>query len=258
MRLTQKIIPTFCILTFAISACNIGVSAPSSISPQQAAGTIVAATLQAQGLPTAGLIANSPTAASASPIASPALTLTASVTVTITATPGKVTLTIDQNSNCREGPSQNFKVVTAFVPGTKLDILGKDSANNFWLVKIPNSEETCWVWGQYATPSGDVDAVEEVTPEASAQTVPARPGSLFYNYFCSAGSLNTTLTWSDIANNETGYHVYRDGTLIADLPANATSYSDTTPYSGGSVSFSVEAYNDTGTSQQRTVTFTCQ
>lgn len=255
MRPIQKIIPAFCILMLAALACNIGVPAQPSNDPRDAAATIVAMTLGAQGLPTAG----SSTGTSAVPFASPVPpTAAATATVTVTPTAVKATLTINQNSNCREGPSQNFKVVTAFVPGTKLDILGKDSANNFWLVKIPNSQETCWVWGQYATPSGDYDAVKEVTPEAPAQTVPARPGSLFYNYSCSFGTLNTTLTWNDSADNENGYRVYRDGGLIADLPANSTTYADSTSYSGGSVTYSVEAYNDVGTSPQRSVTFTCQ
>jgi len=254
MNSFRKILTAFSMLVLAMLACNIGVPAQSSNDPRNAAATIVAMTLQAQGLPTAGSSTGTP----AIPFASPVAPTAATVTVTITTTPAKAILTIDQNSNCREGPSQNFKVVTSFVPGTKLDIVGKDSANNFWLVKIPKSEDTCWVWGQYATPSGDYQAVAEVTPEANAQTVPARPGSLFYNYSCSFGSLNTTLTWKDSADNENGYRVYRDGTLIADLPANSESYSDTTSYSGGSVTYSIEAYNDVGASQQRTVTFTCQ
>ena len=45
----------------------------------------------------------------------------------------------------------------------------------------------------------------------------------------------------------------RDDNLIADLPANSTTYTDNTSRSPGSVfSYSVEAYNSIGASGQRT------
>lgn len=250
MNSFRKTFTTLGILVLTmLQACNISLPGQPPNVSRSAVATVVAMTLQAQGLPGGGF-----TETAGVPFASPAAPVG-----TVTPTASKAILTINQNTNCREGPSQNLKVVTAFTPGTVLDILGKDSANNFWLVKIPNSEETCWAWGQYATPSGDYEAVAEVTPEAAGQNqVPARPGSLFYNYTCSPGTLNTALTWDDNADNENGYRVYRDGALIADLPANTTAYSDATSYSGGSVTYSVEAYNDIGASSQRSITFTCQ
>lgn len=248
MNSFRKVLTVFGLLALVTLACGIGIPAQSSNDSRDAIATVVAMTLQAQGLPTFAASTETP----GIPFASPAPP---------TPTASKAILTINQNSNCREGPSQNFKVVTAFTPGTTLDILGKDSANNFWLVKIPNSEETCWVWGQYATPSGDYEAVAEVTPEAGGQNqVPARPGSLFYNYLCTNGgtTVTTDLSWTDAADNENGYRVYRFDTIIADLPANSTSYTDNTTISPGSgLTYYVEAYNNAGASARRTASFTC-
>jgi hypothetical protein len=227
--------------------CNLGLPAPASSDPRDAAATIVAMTLQAQGLPTSeGLIASTPTSAFASP-------------VPVTPTFSRPILFINSNANCREGPGSDFKVVTSFASGTSLEMVGKDSADSYWIVRIPGATDTCWIAAEFATPGGDYESLPEVTPQAVAKDVPSRPGSLFYNYFCDNTSVTTTLTWTDTANNENGYRVYRLGAVVADLPANSAAYTDTAnvPF-GTPLSFSVEAYNEVGPSQQRTVNFTCQ
>lgn len=67
------------------------------------------------------------------------------------------------------------------------------------------------------------------------------------------------LKWSDTADDETGYRVYRFDQLLADLPANSTTYTDNeTITPGTALEYSVEAYNDAGPSAKRTVSFTCQ
>jgi SH3 domain-containing protein len=233
------------VLVLAGLACNLGLPAPAPSDPRDAAGTIVAMTLQAQGLPTsAGLIAETPTSASPVPP---------------TPTFSRPILYINQNANCREGPGNNYKVVTSFTAGTSVDMLAKDSADSYWVIQIPGGTDTCWVAAEFASPGGDYQGLPEVTPEAAAKDVPARPGSLYFNYYCDNTSVTTTLTWADIAGNENGYRVYRLGALIADLPANTTTYTDTAEVAFGTpLTFSVEAYNEVGPSPQRTVNFTCQ
>lgn len=50
------------------------------------------------------------------------------------------------------------------------------------------------------------------------------------------------LEWTDVSN-EAGYRVYRDGGLLATLPANSTTYTDDPPI-GGPYTYAVEAYNN--------------
>ena len=151
-------------------------------------------------------------------------------------------------------------MIATFNKGVTVDMIAKDTADGYWLVKDPASADICWVQAQDATPGGSFDSLPEVTPQATANaSVPNRPGSLFFNYKCDSTSTTTTLTWADNADNENGYHVFRLGNLIADLPANSTAYTDTASISPGiQLTFSVEAYNDSGASAQRTITFTCQ
>jgi hypothetical protein len=67
------------------------------------------------------------------------------------------------------------------------------------------------------------------------------------------------LTWADNADNETGYRVYRDNQQIVELSANSKTYTDNTTITvGTSISYSVEAFNEAGASEQRTISFKCQ
>ena len=248
MKLRKTILIFSSALILSMLACNIGLQAPTALSPRDAAGTIVAQTLQAQGLPTSsGQILNSP-----APIAT---------SIAATSTLSAPMLTINQATNCRSGPSADYKVITSAPAGTQAEIVGKDTADNYWLIKTPNGTGTCWMSGQYATPSGDYAALPEATPDAPTPGVPSRPGSLYYNYSCTNGAtvVSTNLTWADTSDNENGYRVYRFDTMIADLPANSTSYTDTTNITYGStLTYYVEAYNAAGASARRTASFSCQ
>jgi uncharacterized protein YgiM (DUF1202 family) len=215
-------------LMLVLTACGIDLQLPLT-SEQPEAATIVALTLQAAGTP-------------AGPFEQPMLEITA-------------------NTNCRSGPGGSYALITAFTAGTKLEIVARNSANNFWQVKLPGTEDTCWVWGQYATASGSYESLPESAPgdQASGADVPARPSSLFFDYTCPFGNLTTNLSWGDAADNESGYRVYRFDQLVADLPPNTTAYTDVvtvTPHAA--LQYSVEAYNSADSSARRTISFSCE
>jgi hypothetical protein len=247
MKPIKKLFMVFGILVLALLACNIGIKEPAASSPLSAASTIMAMTLKAQGLPTSG------GASIATPFASPVAT-TATATI-------KPTLYINNNnSKCRGGPSQDDKVIASLNKGTTVDMIAKDTADGYWLVKYAPTGDICWVQAQDATPGGSFESLPEITPQATPNlSVPSRPGSLFFNYSCDSNSVTTTLSWADTSNNESGFHVYRLGNLIADLPANSTTYTDVANVQPTTqLTYSVEAYNASGSSPQRSVTFTCQ
>jgi hypothetical protein len=232
-------------MTLVLAACNMpGAQPTSSPALQEQAATIVAATMNAQptAKPTTVVTPfNSPAAPTVTPTAKPTLKIKAAGT------------------ECRQGPGGDATVIATFEAGKTLDLVGKDNVNSFWVVVDPTSHNLCWVQGADGTPGGSYQTVAEVTPPASStgspSKVPARPPFVRYAFQCSFGSGGTEvkvdLTWTDNANNETGYYVYRDGSQIADLPANSTSYSDTTTAaSGHTYVYGVAAYNDSGTSDQ--------
>jgi hypothetical protein len=237
---------SFCILCvfflFILLACNLpgGTSDPSI---NDKAATIVAMTLQAGNPPTAKPILNTPTAISI-----------------VTKSGSPATLKVTDNTNCRSGPGKNYTKLTTIPAGTTVTIVASYATGSFWIVTPADGSANCWVQGDLGTVTGDTAILPEVTPVASEnKDTPARPGSLFYDFECPFGNLSTVLTWADNADNETGYRVYRYDQLIVELPANSRTYTDNTTITvGTSINYSVEAFNEVGASQQRTISFTCQ
>ena len=234
----KKYLAGICMLALAVTACNLN-SKEVTRSPQSksAIDTVVAQTMQAfqstpLATPTEMLLP--PTSISPSPTALPKLVVNA-------ATP------------CRSGPAETSKSVVDLNPNQSETVIGKDPSGKYWLVQI--SSGTCWVAAQSVTVTGNTQNVPELTPPpATAGGVPAQPGSLFYSYSCASSTQATiTLTCRDVADNETGYRVFRNGSQIVDLPANTTTYTDDTSRGSGSTfTYNVEAYNDVGSSSRRT------
>ncbi len=72
------------------------------------------------------------------------------------------------------------------------------------------------------------------------------------DWICDPKLFQVTLEWVDVADNESGYKVYRDGVLLATLPANSMSFLDKPPF-GGAYTYEVAAFNDGGASPKVSV-----
>ncbi len=233
----KKLLAGICVLALAALACNFVNQELMPSSPSQSAiATAVAQTMQAveSASPTVPTVFDTPTLMTSSPSATPMAVINAS-------------------TYCRSGPAETYKSITDVSPNQNAAVLGKDSSGNYWLIQTSSGE--CWVAARYVAITGNTQAIPEVTPlPLTPAGAPAEPGSLFYSYSCpSLTEATITLTWKDVANDESGYRVYRNGALIADLPANSTTYTDNTSRGSGSVfSYSVEAFNSIGASSQRT------
>ena len=78
------------------------------------------------------------------------------------------------------------------------------------------------------------------------------PGKLAVSeQVCTDQAYTVTLSWTDVTGND-GYRVFRDGSQIATLGGNATSYTDSPP-SSGPFTYGVEAYSAAGVSPRPTV-----
>lgn len=126
-----------------------------------------------------------------------------------------------------------------FLEGEKVETLGAQ--------QVCPSKTTTY---EMLVPSDEGEQEAKVTIEVI--TPPAAPTGLHAELVCGKEDV-VTLSWTDQADDETGYRVYRDGKLIAKLSANATSYQDTLTSEYYHV-YSVEAYNEAGSSARISVT----
>src|SRR5512133_1986167 len=206
----------------ALTACSLpsrSTSQPTQALDVSLVGTIAAATLQAMATATV------PPAPTLEPTTPPTLT------ATITPTNGPVTLKFNGNTNCRKGPGENYDVLIVLKTGLEVEAIGRVDKTNYWLVKRPESAETCWASADFAQVTGNVQALPTVTaPPTSTPKPPNAPAWASWHYSCdfASGGNNITmnLAWTDRSSNETAYIVYRDGQPIATLGPDTTSYVD--------------------------------
>jgi hypothetical protein len=87
-----------------------------------------------------------------------------------------------------------------------------------------------------------ISQIEEPNPPPQP-TVPVAPHLIAAS---ATSPTSVALTWTDDADNETGYRVERDGVEIGTAPANAASYADTGLVPGRTYAYRVRAFNAAG------------
>ena len=74
---------------------------------------------------------------------------------------------VNQNTNCRSGPSTDFAVSYTAKAGTDLTIVSKTPFNTYVLVANPNKPGgTCWLWTQFVDINGDLSNLPVATAPA--------------------------------------------------------------------------------------------
>lgn len=81
-------------------------------------------------------------------------TLTPSLTSTI------ITLTVSHATYCRTGPGTDYALLGTLQVGQEAEVIGQNEYHDTWVIKLPvNPPITCWLWGNYATLSGNAALV---------------------------------------------------------------------------------------------------
>jgi uncharacterized protein YgiM (DUF1202 family) len=69
------------------------------------------------------------------------------------------------DTNCRSGPGKSYTWLGALMVGEEAVITGKDPQGLYWYIQNPNQEGNyCWIWGFYATISGNTAPLPIYTP----------------------------------------------------------------------------------------------
>lgn len=265
MNIIKKIVTLACIVVLGISACNLPAQEETTtpIDPVAAASaTLMAMTLEMQ-----------PNQPQATEIPSSTPLPTDTPTITPTSTPTVPMVTVSVNTNCRTGPGVVYDLIGGLLVGEEAVVVGKYSAGNYWIINNPDSSGTCWLWGQYATVTGNIDGLPEYTPPPTPTPTstptptatptlapPNAPENVSASKACTPLVLPqyllvSIITWDDKSNNETGFNVYRNGALLTTVGPNITTWNDTFPINMGMpVTYGVEAVNAAGVSTNITAT----
>jgi len=172
----NKLLAVFCVSALVLVACGVTVdlgTSPSGASTPQDPNAVQLSTMVAQTL---GALTQS------------ALLTTPTVTPTPTATvtPMPSSLSVSLATDCYTGPNTGYAVVIIIRPGTVVNVVGKDTADNYWVIDVPGYPGTvCWLPGRYASITGDVNALA-----APATPIPSYPlyGRYDPGYWCDHNS----------------------------------------------------------------------
>lgn len=238
----KRIFVLFFITSLFVSSCNL----PNSNSPQSAEAIQTSAALTIE-------------AALKTPLASPT---TASATnntqaTSDTSSSGQPFASFEDVTNCRTGPGVNYERITQITPEDSVQIIGFYPPN-YWVVTT--SAGACWVAGEFVTPSGNISAVPTVTAPPTPQTgAPENISLQQWNVSCNYASNQAEIyiRWTD-KDNESGYRVFRNNELAAELPANSAEFTETiTLLAGQSVGYYIVAFNAVGDTNSKTITLSC-
>jgi hypothetical protein len=247
MKPLKTVLVVSCISALVMLACGISFdlgttpspSAPQQPSSQDQISTMVAQTVQAFR--------------QAEPSATP------TSTATPTNVPAPPTLSVSVATNCYAGPRTNYGFVITIRPGTIVTVVGKDIADNYWIIAVPNYPGTvCWLSGQYASVSGETGNLSSPATPALSNYNLSEPRNLHVS--CTSESLSGTpepwwhngsewsvdFRWTNTDPDQTGVRVYRNGRLRATLGGHASSYNETFFHEGRhGVTYGVQAFSST-------------
>ncbi len=251
-------------MIIVLTACNLPGGASTQVPELALTVTAQALLLQQAGSPApAGQETTTPQFT-----ATPQFTSTAE----FTPTPSVPMVTVSQATNCRTGPSTQYDLISALLIGETAEVVGKNTATNYWIIKTPGDpNSTCWLWGEYATVTGNVAALPEIaipatpTPSPTPTLAPPAPiKNLKANKICIPLVLPNyqyggNITWEDKSDNEKGFNIYLNGALLNVAPANTTSY-PIPPLVfplGTPLTLGVEAFNDAGKATIKDIIVVC-
>jgi hypothetical protein len=219
------------------------------------------------------LISPSPLATSTPEFPTATFTATLSPTPVFTSTPVfTATSTIPQVSvsvgtNCRTGPGRVYDRVGGLQVGQVAEVVGRNQTNNYWYIRNPNNSNSfCWLWGEYATVTGNFAALPVFTPPPTPTPAPVFEAEFERVEGC-------TQWWVDILLTNTGGIPFESMSLtvrdrdtdvvtsmIADYFADVRNCSETVsgnrlnPGGERTVTSSTFAYNPRGHRLRATIT----
>ena len=155
------------LLLIALAACNPVVAAPGNGSssgpttdPQVLIGQAVSQTSDAQTQiagavqqTVAAMVTDTPEKPSETPLP------------TFTFTPEIPRVSVSVETNCRSGPGTAYEVLGFLPVGQTAEVVGRSASSDNWIIKLPsNPAITCWLWGNYASVTGNTEALPVIIP----------------------------------------------------------------------------------------------
>jgi hypothetical protein len=226
--------PVF-ILIFAMLACAVPTATPVVVPTTQSinVNTAIVQTAAVALTQTAAVLP--PASNTFTPSATFTATHTATETPTLmslfTPTPEVALITVSVATNCRNGPGKVYDYEGALLIGETTQVLARDPSGEYWYARNPDSSgaDYCWIWGKYATLSGNISILPVYTPPptptATFTPLPTFTGTGPGSFFVSYSGLDTCTGewWVDVKITNNGTVTYRSlDVIVKDMQTSVT------------------------------------
>lgn len=145
-------------------------------------------------------------------------TQTLTVTPWFTPTPLVPQISVSVPTNCRRGPGKVYQMEGALLVGEVAQVYGRDPTGGYWYIRNPDSSSGyCWVWGEYATVTGNVSFLPVYTPPPTpTPTFTPTPSPAFEAVYTSMDSC--VGWWVEVRLHNTGSIPFRSmGITVRDV-----------------------------------------
>ena len=233
MRKLNPVLLSVTVLLILSLACVLPSVVVAPTQDLNALGTMVMQTMIAGASQTAQAVIPVEMADSSTPLPTltftpepPTLTptITLSPTPVWTATPLTPQISVSVATNCRVGPGKVYDRVGALLVGQVSEVVGRNDAATYWYIRNPSYPNSfCWLWGQYATVTGNWGVLPVITPPPTPTPMPS-----FYAEY--DGIDNCTGWWVEIELvNDGGLAFESAAVTVRDSATNVvvSQYADT-------------------------------
>jgi hypothetical protein len=178
MKKSTRILLTVIVLLIVSLACVVpNVPAPTQdIHSLETAvmGTMVSGATQTavSGISVDLIETATPTLTSTSELPTPSPTVTLTPVPLFTSTSTMPLISVSVATNCRTGPGRIYDRVGGLQVGQVAEVVGRNDASNYWYIRNPTRDGFCWLWGEYATVTGNFAALPVYTPPPTPTPMP--------------------------------------------------------------------------------------
>lgn len=175
--------PTLLLISLSVLLLLTQACAPNFPAPTEDLnflGTAVMSTMIAgatqttvAGITPTSLISPSPVATFTPEFPTATPTAILSPTPLFTATSTIPFISVSVATNCRVGPGRVYDRVGALLVGQTAEVIGRNQVSNYWYIREPTRNVNCWLWGEYATVTGNFAAMPVFTPPPTPTPMPA-------------------------------------------------------------------------------------
>lgn len=181
---------------------------------------------------------------SETPLAEDQASAEATATPSLTPTSSIPYVSVDQNTNCRTGPSADYGFVTLINTDEQNEVLKVYNGANYVVIRNPDGPGDCWLWLQYATPANFADYNLPVATQPPTPTPTLTPTSVYVwegNWKVSPEGATSTcdMSLNVSGNNVTGTYTcpLYSGTVTGTLSADYRTLTGTWDTGGSSGPF---------------------